>query len=296
MSAAEKVVSLAERRAQAEEATPRKEDGFLPFPNDLMDALLAANLSARQLKLALAVIRKTLGYGKAEDDCTITQLAEVAGLHRPDASKALQQLLAMNIIRARKGHYGQLVSIARPAEWQLDPEQNTTPATTNVANHYAAPWQNATHKRQSQNTSLIPPESPPSEPAAADSPAADLTPPKPKRKPRAKGLQRTFAEWRDAMKAAGTPLVPEKDPIFEYAEEAGIPREFLRLAWIEFRTDYTGKRAAKPQIDWRAHFRDAVRRNWYKLWFLKDDGTCELTTAGLQARNAAQAADRKGAH
>ncbi|PRP71099.1 hypothetical protein BUE93_08565 [Chromobacterium amazonense] len=98
------------------------------------------------------------------------------------------------------------------------------------------------------------------------------------------------------MKAAGTPLVPEKDPIFEYAEEAGIPREFLRLAWIEFRADHTGKRAANQQIDWRAHFRDAVRRNWYKLWFLKDDGTCELTTAGLQARNAAQAADRKGAH
>ncbi|MFC3247068.1 hypothetical protein [Chromobacterium piscinae] len=84
--------------------------------------------------------------------------------------------------------------------------------------------------------------------------------------------------------------------MFEYAAQAGIDSEFLRLAWIEFRTTYTDKLASKRYVDWRAHFRDAVRRNWYKLWWMKDDGTCELSTAGLQARNAAQAAKKKGAN
>ncbi|WP_168209682.1 replication protein [Chromobacterium paludis] len=297
MSAAENVVSLAERRAArvVESAPPRKE-GYLAFPNELMDALLAADLTARQLKLALAVVRKTIGYGKEQDDCTITQLAEVAGMQRPAASKTLQQLLGMKIVSASKGRFGMLVSINPPAAWDSSPYQIDTPDDTDVSKRYAGAYQNDTHNKQSQKTSNNPPVSPQGEPATADSPAADATPPKPKRKPRAKGVKQTFAQWRDAMKAAAVKLIPEDDPVFTYADEAGLPREFLRLAWVEFRTTYTEKQASKQQLDWRAHFRDAVRRNWYKLWFLKDDGTCELTTAGLQARNAAQAADRKGAN
>ncbi|MGD1827361.1 Bacteriophage lambda Replication protein O N-terminal domain-containing protein [Chromobacterium violaceum] len=296
MSAAEKVIHLAARRPAAE-VPPRKE-GFLAIPNELMDALLAADLTGRQLKLALAVVRKTIGYGKSEDDCTITQLAEVAGLHRPDASKALQQLLDLGIISARKGRHGQLVSLNPPSSWRSGgAEQNATSTATNVAKRYAGPSQNATHNKQSQYPSnSIPPISPQGEPVPAAGPAEDATPPKPKRQPRAKGTKRTFAQWRDETKAAGAALIPEDDSVFEYAAQAGIDREFLRLAWIEFRTTYTDKLASKQYVDWRAHFRDAVRRNWYKLWWMKDDGTCELSTAGLQARNAAQAADKKGAN
>ncbi|MGC0155655.1 replication protein [Chromobacterium vaccinii] len=296
MSAAEKVIHLADRRPVVEDP-PRKE-GFLAIPNELMDALLAADLTGRQLKLALAVVRKTIGYGKAEDDCTITQLAHVAGLHRPDASKALQQLLDLGIISARKGRHGQLVSLNPPASWQTDEtEQNATPTATNVAKRYADPSQNATHNIQLQNPSnSIPPISPHGEPATTESPAVDATPPKPKRPPRTRGVKRTFAQWRDETKAAGAALIPEDDPVFTYAEEARIDREFLRLAWIEFRTTYTGKMSSRQYVDWRAHFRDAVRRNWYKLWWFKDDGSCELNSTGLQARNAAQAADKKGAN
>ncbi|MDH0342853.1 replication protein [Chromobacterium haemolyticum] len=289
MSAAEKVINLAARRAEvAVVETDRQQGGFVAIPNELMDALLSADLTARQLKLALAVVRKTLGYGKEEDDCTITQLADVAGLQRSNASVAFQQLLDMNIISARKGRHGSLVSVNPPAGWTLEAYQNNTKADTSVSNQYAGAYQNDTHNKQLQNTTTFPPVSPLGDQAAE--------PAKPARKPRAKGVKRTFAQWRDETKAAGAPLIPEDDEVFTYAEEAGIERDFLRLAWIEFRTVYTGKSKSKQYIDWRAHFRDAVRRNWYKLWFLKADGSCELTTAGLQASNAAKAADRKGAN
>lgn len=284
MSAARKVVDLAAYRAQAPtpEKKPSMQEGFLAIPNELMDALLAADLTGRQLKLALAIVRKTIGYGKAEDDCTITQLAEVAGLHRPDASKTLQQLLDLNIVSARKGRYGQLVSINAPDAWNTDPSQNTTDNTTNVANHYAEPYQNATHNRQYQNTSTTPPVSP-----SGDQPSAADVPAKPKRAARAKSAKVTFAQWRDAVKASGEKLIPENDPVFEYATDAGIKIEFLQLAWVEFREAH--KNRTKKYADWRAAFRNSVRGNWYKLWWLKPDGTCELTTAGVQARNAAEA-------
>lgn len=284
MSAARKVVDLAAYRAPAPapEKKPSMQEGFLAIPNELMDALLSADLTGRQLKLALAIVRKTLGYGKAEDDCTITQLAEVAGLHRPDASKTLQQLLDLNIVSARKGRYGQLVSINAPDAWNNGPLQNTTGNTTNVANHYAEPYQNATHNRQYQNTSTTPPVSP-----SGDQPSAADVPAKLKRAPRAKSAKVTFAQWRDAAKASGEKLIPETDPVFEYAADAGISIEFLQLAWVEFREAY--KDNGKQYADWRAVFRTCVRRNWYRLWFEHQDGSYQLTTAGVQARNAAEA-------
>lgn len=290
MSAARKVVDLAAYRAPAPapEKKPSMQDGFLAIPNELMDALLAADLTGRQLKLALAIVRKTIGYGKVEDDCTITQLAEVAGLHRPNASKALQQLLDMNVVSARKGRHGQLVSVNAPSSWNLDPVQNDTPTDTNVSKQYAEPYQNETHNRQYQNTSTTPPVSP-----SGDQPSAADVPAKPKRPPRAKSAKVTFAQWRDTAKASGEKLIPESDPVFEYAADAGISIEFLQLAWVEFREAY--KDNGKQYADWRAVFRTCVRRNWYRLWFLKPDGTCELTTAGVQAMNAAEARKKQEA-
>ena len=94
--------------------------------------------------------------------------------------------------------------------------------------------------------------------------------------------------WLDAVKAKGEAPIPEGDPVFEYADSVGIPSEFLRLAWLEFRHRYT-QPDAKRYRDWRGVFRKAVRGNWGKLWWL--DPSCNqyaLTTVGLQAQRAHQ--------
>lgn len=86
-------------------------------------------------------------------------------------------------------------------------------------------------------------------------------------------------QWLAACKVAGEKAVPEEDPIFEYADKQGMSYDFLRLAWLEFRRKYSdGKKKYK---DWRGHFRNAVRENWYGLWFEKD-GQFQLTTRGKQ--------------
>ena len=38
--------------------------------------------------------------------------------------------------------------------------------------------------------------------------------------------------------------------------------------------------------DWRAHYRNAVRHNWYRLWAINRQGEYFLTTEGEQARRA----------
>ena len=71
--------------------------------------------------------------------------------------------------------------------------------------------------------------------------------------------------------------------MFGYADEIALPREFLHLAWREFRTRHGD--GSKRYRDWRAVFRRAVRGNWLKLWYLAAD-QYQLTTVGLQAQRA----------
>lgn len=73
--------------------------------------------------------------------------------------------------------------------------------------------------------------------------------------------------------------IPGNDPIFDYAEKVGIPFEFLRLGWIHFKTLH---RPDKKQKDWRAVFRDYVKRNFLKVWFIDNEGKYCLTTLGKQ--------------
>lgn len=95
----------------------------------------------------------------------------------------------------------------------------------------------------------------------------------------------TLQTFIEQCKATGENAIAEDDPIFAYAEKVGINSEMLAAAWQEFKSAYLPTK--KKQRDWRAHFRNAVRRNWYRLWFLKDGEGAQWTTAGEQARRAA---------
>ncbi|MDQ5940932.1 MAG: hypothetical protein QG632_658 [Candidatus Dependentiae bacterium] len=81
--------------------------------------------------------------------------------------------------------------------------------------------------------------------------------------------------------------IPETDPVFAYSEQVGIPAEYLRLCWREFRERY-GQPGAKRYRDWRGVFRKAVRGNWFKLWWVDAAGAYALTTVGKQAEMAAK--------
>jgi hypothetical protein len=99
---------------------------------------------------------------------------------------------------------------------------------------------------------------------------------------RKRGMKRRFDDWRADCKERGEKPIPEDDPVFAYAEEVGIPIDFIRLAWIEFSRVYSAPEA-KNYINWRQHFQNAVRRNLFKLWYRNArTDTWDLTTAGQQ--------------
>lgn len=79
--------------------------------------------------------------------------------------------------------------------------------------------------------------------------------------------------------------IPDTDPIFDYADKAGIPLEFLAMSWKRFVDDMRERKTRKK--NWGAHYRNAVRGNWFKLWWFTPEGDCRLTTVGEQERRAA---------
>ncbi|NKI97554.1 helix-turn-helix domain-containing protein [Rhizobacter sp. SG703] len=92
----------------------------------------------------------------------------------------------------------------------------------------------------------------------------------------------SLAAFLAICKAAGEKPIPEGDKVFEYCEAAGIDRDILLLHWMEFKARRSAQ--GKRQRDWRQTFRNSVRDNWYRLWYLTPNEPARLTTQGLQAQ------------
>ena len=110
-----KVISMEEHR----KPSPQLEDGYIRIANELFDAILEKLASYRHTKVVLAILRKTYGYQKKEDDITISQLAEMTGIHRNNVGAALKELEQMRVINpVRAGSHGLMIGInKRHAEW-----------------------------------------------------------------------------------------------------------------------------------------------------------------------------------
>ena len=97
----------------------------------------------------------------------------------------------------------------------------------------------------------------------------------------------TFAEWRVGLEASGEGLIPPGDPIFAFCDDAGIDREMLAVAWGHFKSEFTQDSFHTTSRNWPGKFRQAIKRNGYRLWFIDRVGAAaNWTTAGLQALRA----------
>ena len=97
--------------------------------------------------------------------------------------------------------------------------------------------------------------------------------------------------WLKACADAGEKPVSQDSAIWTYADSAGIPAEIVALHWREFKL--RNAETEKRYRDWRQALLNSIRGNWYGLWVLHADGSCALTTKGLQASKvqAAKAAE-----
>lgn len=144
-------------------------------------------------------------------------------------------------------------------------ERQKSELSSNVTHNVTVTPRIEKRREEKNNPPIVPP---------GDQPAP-VEQPKPKRAKRE-------AVTLDIYRAAGGKLIRgEDDPVWEYCETIGLPHDFVRLAGHEFLARFGGTK--KLQADWPAHFRNAIRANWFRLWFQSGDGW-ELTTAGHQAK------------
>ncbi|HCT7429049.1 replication protein [Klebsiella aerogenes] len=139
------------------------DDGYTRIANELLEAVMAADLTARQLKVALAVIRKTYGFGKKLDRITNTQIAAMTGIHHTHVCKAKNEMIAMNII-VSNGHAIGINKVI--SEWDFSISYISKPLAetankclANLANGYKPTQLNTKEtiqKKEINNTPLPP--------------------------------------------------------------------------------------------------------------------------------------------
>jgi phage replication O-like protein O len=240
------------------------EDGFTRIANELFDAILGANLTVRELSVVMAIIRKTYGYNKKQDDISASQIGLICGLARTHVTTTLKKLEGKNIIHKRIGTYGCVVGIQKDhALWCCVEKKEKAPSTNLVL--VPIQYKTSTNSVQVDSTNSVH--------------TKDNLPKDNQKTTRNAIALRTYL---DNCKTENVKPIPESDPVFKYASEVGIPEDFLRLQWLEFR-DRFQMAGAKRYKSWPQAFGNSVRSNWYKLWFANPDGSYALTTTGQQA-------------
>jgi len=97
---------------------------------------------------------------------------------------------------------------------------------------------------------------------------------------------KTLKTYLADCKAAGAKPIPDDHHVRTWAADAGITADMLQIAWVQFRERYTEaeKGKGKRYKDWPGHFANAVKANWFKLWFSGDKGM-QWTSVGMTHKN-----------
>lgn len=274
-------------------AGPQLEDGYTRIANELLEAILIFGFTNREAHVLLTIIRKTYGYGKKEDDISASQIGDMCGLARPHVTATLNSLALRNVITKRSGRFGSVIGIQKNhRKWVRTAPGNPVAASTDLVrgctdlvlvNTGELSSTDSTESVQGSTDSVhVPNQYPTStesvQVASTKSVHTKENLPKETQK-KGSRPEISFAKWIEQCEQEGVKPITENDPIFGYATELGLPIDFIRYAWVEFKRKY-GKSRKKYKL-WNQHFGNAVRENWYGVWFEKN-GDWQLTTRGKQ--------------
>lgn len=117
--------------------------------NELYEALIGADLSGRELRVALAVHRLTIGYNVDEARIAASYIAKMAGLERANVSRIINDLIRQGVI-ARAGGSRDPISIAPVSCWKLD-QKSTVSKTTQCVKKARATVSVLTHIKDSKD-------------------------------------------------------------------------------------------------------------------------------------------------
>ena len=88
--------------------------------NELLEQLILGSFTKRQLKVLLAIARKTFGYQKESDYISSSQLAEMTGLADTHCRSARRELVKLGVLYVKPGKYRQRTGISMDlASWRV---------------------------------------------------------------------------------------------------------------------------------------------------------------------------------
>lgn len=102
------------------------DDGYSKLSNMLLEAYSGADLTKRQFKVLLAILRKTYGWNKPMDRMTDSQLSEITKLPVKRCNEAKLELVRMGIIKQKAGMFGPNKNIS---EWLIPQNKGESPKT-----------------------------------------------------------------------------------------------------------------------------------------------------------------------
>lgn len=272
-----KVVHLNEHKEKYM-GKPQTEDGYTRIANELLDAILLGDFTGRQVKVLMAIIRKTYGFNKKTDEIGLSQFRDITGIDGKHVSVVLRELQQYNVITISHGDHARRISLNKNYKtWNLpekvSPKKGVSPKQgVSLKEGSGYPQNGCLGIPDLGNTKDIPKDN-----QKTVNPAAE------------KSAPISIHTWLSAMKAKGEKAIAPEDTIFKYADEAGITDDMLRLCWLEFREQHIANKKRKK--DWRAHFRNSVRMNWYRIWAFDGEGKIFLTSQGRQAMAAFKGED-----
>ncbi|ELY4507557.1 replication protein [Cronobacter sakazakii] len=105
------------------------DDGYARLSNMLLAEYAGADLTKRQFKVLLAILRKTYGWNKPMDRVTDAQIAEIAKLPVKRCNEAKLELVRMGVIKQQGGMFGPNPNVY---EWNIPKNEGKSPKTGGI--------------------------------------------------------------------------------------------------------------------------------------------------------------------
>jgi len=112
---------------------PQLSDGYTRIVNELMEAFASCHLSATELRLCFAIMRKTYGFRKAKDRISASQLGDLMDVTPQKASTTLGKLLAKNVVIREGSSQGPLKINTQTDSW-IEPKKGVKAPTPSKDN------------------------------------------------------------------------------------------------------------------------------------------------------------------
>jgi phage replication O-like protein O len=170
--------------------SPQLENGYTRFANEWFERLLSLRLPGQEIRIVLAVIRKTYGYGKKKDNISYGQLAKITNIPRPRVIQHVKSLVSKKVLGSLNNGTREPLTIwfnKHYSQWKPSPKKETSPNKETIDSlnkETKSSLNKETHKRKKE---IITKETCGD---SEESPPAD-DPPKKKKDPRVK----VFIDW-----------------------------------------------------------------------------------------------------